>query len=307
MNNQINILKYVAILSFFGVTGFTFGALNSSSGQEPINTQQAAAASALTARTYDTSTIFLTAKAAQIFDISEGKSIYSKNVEVQLPLASLTKIALALLAYEHLPMDSTITISASAIATEGESGFTAGEQWRTQDLLDFTLMTSSNDGAVVLGEAIARITGSSITSLLNAQAQSLNLTQTYFVNETGLDSSTLFSGTNGSAQNMSTLFAYAYITAPEIFAATAVDEYTFYNLAGIEYEAKNTNKALRNLPGLVFGKTGFTDLAGGNLVAVVEPEPGHPFVLVVLGSTVEDRFIDIVTLARSILGKLTQQ
>ncbi len=303
----MNILKYIAILSFFGVTGFTFGALNSSSTQASASAQQASAASAIAVREYDTSSILVTAKSAQIFDISQNKSLYSKNAQVQLPLASLTKIALALLAYEHLPMDSVITISSSAIATEGESGFTDGEQWRVQDLLDFTLMTSSNDGAVALGEAIASTTGSNITSLLNAQAQALNLTQTYFVNETGLDSSTLFSGTNGSAQNMSTLFAYAYATAPEIFAATAIDEYTFTNLEGTEYEAKNTNKALGNLPGLVFGKTGFTDLAGGNLVVVTESEPGHPFVLVILGSTTEERFVDIVTLARSILGKLTQQ
>jgi len=304
MNNFSHTLKYIALISLFGVIGFVFGALNTSATLADATAHQASALEAVESLPYKFEDVALTAKAAYVFDITNDESVFLKNSSTQLPLASITKVAVALLAHEHLDSRNVITFSSSSIATEGESGFTAGEKWRVGDLIDFTLMTSSNDGAVALAEAIEGSTGSSITNLLNELAKDLGLDQTYFVNETGLDSSTLFSGTYGSAQDMGVLFAHAYKTAPELFAATAVAEHTFTNVDGIIYDATNTNKAIGELPGLVFGKTGFTDLAGGNLVVVTESEPGHSFVVVVLGSTVEDRFTDTTSLVRLILPAL---
>ena len=57
--------------------------------------------------------------------------------------------------------------------------------------------------------------------------------------------------------------------------------------------AFNTNEALGELPGLIMGKTGITDLAGGNLGIVFEVSPNHPVVAVVLGSTRDGRFEDM--------------
>ncbi|MBL4644303.1 MAG: D-alanyl-D-alanine carboxypeptidase [Candidatus Pacebacteria bacterium] len=306
MNKSNNFLRYVAVISLFGVIGFVFGAINTSPTLANTASQPASVSSTLKTNLYDFSDVTLTGKAAYVFDIANNESIFGKNQESQLPLASITKVGVALLAYEHLNSTDQVTISAKAIATEGESGFIVGERWDVQNLTDFTLMTSSNDGAVALSEAIERSAGTDIVSLLNAQAKKLYLSQTYFVNETGLDSSTASSGTYGSAQDVGALFAYAYETSSEIFAATAVSEYLFENLDGTVYKASNTNKAIGELPGLVFGKTGFTDLAGGNLAIVVESEPGHPFVIVVLGSSVEERFEDATVLVRTILRKLTQ-
>ena len=53
---------------------------------------------------------------------------------------------------------------------------------------------------------------------------------------------------------------------------------------------------LQNIPGFIGAKTGYTDLAGGNLVAVFDIDIGHPLIAVVLGSTEEGRFTDIETL-----------
>jgi len=47
------------------------------------------------------------------------------------------------------------------------------------------------------------------------------------------------------------------------------------------------------VPGFIAGKTGYTDLAGGNLVVVFDVEPGQPLIAVALGSTQEGRFSDI--------------
>ena len=54
----------------------------------------------------------------------------------------------------------------------------------------------------------------------------------------------------------------------------------------------------------VLGKTGFTDLAGGNLAIVFEAGPLYPIAVVVLGSTAEDRFTDVEKLVWATLESL---
>ncbi len=71
-----------------------------------------------------------------------------------------------------------------------------------------------------------------------------------------------------------------------------------------ETRAFNTNEALGEIPGLLMGKTGFTDLAGGNLAVVFEAGPARPIVVVVLGSTREGRFADMRILVETTLRAL---
>jgi D-alanyl-D-alanine carboxypeptidase len=54
----------------------------------------------------------------------------------------------------------------------------------------------------------------------------------------------------------------------------------------------NTDKAT-DIPGLIGGKTGYTDLAGGNLAIVFDADIGHPVIVVALHSTKEGRFEDV--------------
>jgi len=293
-------LGYVALLSFFGVSGFVIGSLQELQPRADKVDQLAGAVATLELNN-DFTDLSVTADAAYVLDISSGERLFEKNGQAQLPLASITKAALALLADKHLKENGVITFSERNLLPEGDSGFEVGETWNVRDLIDFTLITSSNDGASALAEAIENATGSDIITLLNELAKDLGLSQTYFVNETGLDSNELFSGAYGSAQDVATLFTYVYKTAPDLLAATTMNERAFTSADGKTYKAINTNKGVSDLPGLVFGKTGFTDLAGGNLVVVTESEPGHPFATVVLGSTLIDRFDDVVTLVRATL------
>jgi len=269
--------------------------------QSTGSSQLLASPTAAHATDYELQDISVAAEAAYVLDASSGEVLYDKSALAQLPLASITKVAVALLAHTHLNSEGVLTISEENLLPEGDSGFEIGEQWRVRDLIDFTLLTSSNDGAATLARAIEKATGKDIAILLNEQAKELGLAQTYFINATGLDSSTSFGGAYGSARDIAKLFVHVYRVAPELLAATNVPEYTFTNLNGKVYEASNTNKVVPDLPGLVFGKTGFTDLAGGNLAVLIEPEPGHPLVVVVLGSTQDERFKDVVRLVHTAL------
>ena len=56
---------------------------------------------------------------------------------------------------------------------------------------------------------------------------------------------------------------------------------------------KNTNKLIEHLPGIIGSKTGFSDLARGNLAVVFDMGLEHPVIIVALGSSEEGRFEDI--------------
>lgn len=295
-------LSYIALVSLLGTIGFIFGALNTEDAFADIDDVQLASAIAAPVIGYNFGEVSLSADSAIVLDASTQESLFTLNENAQLPLASLTKVMVALLAHEYLHPTETVIISASSLIPEGESGFVPGESWRARDLIDFTLMTSSNDGAAALAEAVEQKTGTTFDVLMNEKAKSLGLKQTYFINETGLDSSELFSGAYGSAKDMALLFAEVYRADAELMAATAISQHTFSNEQGIQFEATNTNKAVEKLPGLVFGKTGFTDLAGGNLGVLIELEPGHPIVIIVLGSTLTERFEDVVALSETLIA-----
>ncbi|MCE9644200.1 hypothetical protein K8Q93_03100 [Candidatus Parcubacteria bacterium] len=254
----------------------------------------------------------LIARAAVVYDVAKGVELFAANGEAQLPLASLTKIMTALTARETLGEDETVVIGEKTLRADGDGLLKTGDKWSLRSLLDWTLVRSSNDGAVAIAsawEAVARAkpeaTASSTDFLasMNARAKELGLTQTYFLNETGLDLNEELSGAYGSARDVNKLFLTAVREFPESFEATRYKELIVDSARGT-YKTKNTNSAVETLPGLIASKTGFTDLAGGNLVILFDAGPNHPVAISVLGSTQEGRFEDVAKLVDATLRYL---
>lgn len=249
--------------------------------------------------------ITLAAKSAIVIDMQSGETLYEKNAEAQLPLASLTKVALALVVAEALPLDSIITIPYYASGAGSNAHLLKGERWRVADIIDFTLVESSNNGAGILAdvanerirelypESDQALPHGATISRMNELAHSLGLSQTYFLNVSGLDLSLTQAGAYGSARDMAKLFAYAASAQSGLFAGTAQDGVLLTTANGEKMSASNTNEAQGAIAGLIMGKTGLTDLAGGNLAVVFDVGLSHPIVAVVLGSTEGGRFKDI--------------
>ena len=84
----------------------------------------------------------LSARAVYVLDAKTGKKIFSINGDAQLPLASLTKIMMAVTAMSLLPENAVVTIRPDFLKTEGNSGLYGNEKWRLKDLLDLTLVES---------------------------------------------------------------------------------------------------------------------------------------------------------------------
>ncbi|KKW20158.1 MAG: Peptidase S11 D-alanyl-D-alanine carboxypeptidase 1 [Parcubacteria group bacterium GW2011_GWA2_51_10] len=266
------------------------------------------AASAAVAESSPFDGIELYAQGAIVVDLESGSTLYEKNADAQLPLASLTKVALALIVAEVFSPDETVTLPRGVSLSGAPANSSLREQWRVQDIVDYTLVSSSNSGANLLAKlAEERVRtlypgspeGDAVLWRMKELSRELGLRNTYFLNVSGLDASETLSGAYGSARDMAVLFGFAASERPPFFARTANSDVRLADAdGGVEAFAHNTNEALGSLPGLVMGKTGFTDLAGGNLAIVFEVEPEHLVAAVVLSSSRSGRFNDIEALVQ---------
>lgn len=249
--------------------------------------------------------VFIEAKSAYIYDARTEAVLFAKDENERLPLASITKLMAAVVAEEASPIKGMVKIKPEALTAEGDSGLSPGEVWALRDLIDFSLVSSSNDGmravALSLG-ALGRSNASDAEILkefviaMNEKASELDLKNTYFWNETGLDESDVKGGAYGSAKDISTLLYYIVSQYPELMAATRESETEAQSLDNVVHLAKNTNHLAAAIPGLLASKTGFTDISGGNLAFAFDPELGRPIIVVILGSSSEGRFRDAAKL-----------
>lgn len=291
-------MKKQLLASFLAVflVAAAFGA-GSTLAVIPDRSQSASAAFALPTVVIDDSA--LRAEAAILYDPNSGRVLYQKNAEVQLPLASLTKLMTAQAVLASQNPNTVVRITAADLEPEGDWGLREGDAVRLGDLLSFGLVTSCND---CLAAAAASL-GDGYLNAMNMLAVRLNLTKSYFLNPTGLDESDRTAGAYGSAFDVARMTAGFYQDYPSLFEDTT---HPSGNLAigGRVVTAEATSLPLEDIPGFLGGKTGYTDLAGGNLAAVFDLEPGRPVVAAVLHSTETGRFEDIRTLIDAMRSQL---
>ncbi len=278
--------------------------------------------------------IFTSARAVFVFDILRNKVIFSRNENEKLPIASLSKLMTAFVAKEQMGDNAIITLTHDDVSTEGDSGLRVGERWRLADLTDTMLLVSSNDAA----RAIASFVGSegqnnytgdsalaraSFVQMMNDKAKELGLSTMEFFNESGLDvisqtravasvsedsaqadlpaTAGATAGGYGSVREIALLLVALREKYPSTLEVTTHKDTQVVSQDGIVHFLANTNEAIGNFPGLLASKTGYTNLAGGNLAILFDIGIGHPVVAVVLGSTHKGRFSDMQTLVQATL------
>jgi len=303
----------VFAIAMLGIASFLFFGAYAAS-QNSKSSQSASAAASLNAF----ADIKLQAKAAFVVDISTGNILYQLNPDIQLPLASITKVPLALAVSEVLDSEDSIIIPYDTAPTTGGEKLSAGQSWRVQDVINFTLIASSNEGAEILADAAGKQLREKYADAprdgsardvtlwrMNQLALEQNFAGMYFLNVSGLDESETQSGAFGTARSVAALMAYAASSSPGVFAGTARDGLLMSDEAGNTTTAINTNEALGSITGLMMGKTGITDLAGGNLAVVFDIGISNPVVVVVLGSTRDGRFSDVKQLTAAAREAIT--
>lgn len=243
----------------------------------------------------------LTAEAVVVWDMQDQEVLFSRDPDTERPLASLTKIMTAFVAsQQNDDPDKEVVITRQHLEALGHSGLVANETWNLYDLIDFMMMRSANDAARAVASASSTSESDGyyakdFISEMNDTARGLGLDSTYFFNPSGLDlNETLISGGYGTARNIAHLFAHIIETDKRVLEATTDSARTFQTLDGRVHSAQNTNTWLSRFDNVLGSKTGYTVLAGGNLVMGFDLE--NPVVIVVMGSTRTGRFQDMQTL-----------
>lgn len=236
------------------------------------------------------------AKAAVLMDAVSGEVLFAQNAHKKLPPASVTKVMTMLLILEgcdsgKIRLSDTVTISERAASMGGSQMYMEpGEQHTVEELLKGVAMVSANDGCVALAEHLAGSVEMFVEQM-NKRAAELGMKDSHFVNTNGLPVANHYT----SAYDIAVM-SRALIAFPETAQwFTKWQDTIKVGLPGKEKEfgLTNTNKLIKQYPGAIGIKTGFTQDAGYCLSGAAERD-GTRLIGVILGCTTSNiRFAEI--------------
>jgi D-alanyl-D-alanine carboxypeptidase (penicillin-binding protein 5/6) len=225
----------------------------------------------------------LAAEGYLLIDADTGHIIVEQNSEQRLPPASLTKIMTsyiisAELAQGTVTLDEEVLISVNAWRTGGSRMFIReGTKVTVEDLKRGIIIQSGNDASVAMAE---RIAGSedAFADLMNQHAARLGMTNTNFMNATGLPDDNHYT----TATDLAKVTRALIKDFPEDYEIYA-EKYFTYN----DIRQPNRNSLLWRDQSVDGVKTGHTEAAGYCLVASAERD-GMRLISVVMGASSEE-------------------
>ena len=193
-------------------------------------------------------------------ELTTGAVLQENNADVQLPMASTTKIMTALIIVEDCDLDEVITVPDEAVGAEGSSIYLKkDEQIDVMDLLYGLMLRSGNDSAAALA---IHHSGSleKFAEVMNEKAKELGAEHTNFKNPSGLPDSEHYT----TARDLCLITCHAMQN--KIFR----DIVSTKNYSGKFRTFANKNKMLKTYEGANGVKTGYTVKAGRCLVSSAE-------------------------------------
>ena len=219
------------------------------------------------------------AKGYLLVDFSTGKELASAFADERLEPASLTKIMTGYTIYRelkegHVKLTDQVLISENAWRTGGSKMFVeVGKQVSMEDLLKGMIIQSGNDASVALAEHVA---GSEQTfaDLMNTRAKELGMSNSHFINATGLPDPDHYT----TARDIALVTAALIREFPEYYAWDGTKEFEYNGI-----KQQNRNRLLWRDPTVDGVKTGYTQNAGYCLVASAKRDQMR-LISVVMGS-----------------------
>ena len=232
-------------------------------------------------------TLDIKAKSVVLMEPNTGKVLYESNSDEKLPPASITKIMSLLLVMEaidrgDISLETVVTASEHACSMGGSQiWLEPGETMTVNDLLKAAVIASANDACVALGETVAG-SEEGFVALMNDRANELGMTNTHFVNCTGLD----------AEEHLTTAYDVALMSSTLIKHDLIKDYSTVWmeTLRDGKSELVNTNKLVRFYEGTTGLKTGTTSTAKYCLSATAERNGVELVAVVMAGESSNDRF-----------------
>jgi D-alanyl-D-alanine endopeptidase (penicillin-binding protein 7) len=234
-------------------------------------------------------------KAAVAIDAETGAEVFGKGADEVRPIASTTKIFVAM-AVRHKGLDLegwTEILKSDAKAARGgaRTRLDVGLQFNNKDLLRAMLMASDNRAPTAVGRA-AGMAPDELVAEMNAVAKRLGLKKTKFTDTSGLR------GNVSTPREMALALRAALEddVLREIMHDTQEEVVSKNGKRKVEYTNTNTPLITKRFD-VIGGKTGFTDPAGYCLVSAAKIK-GRPVVLAFYGAPEkQDRFDDFNAVA----------
>ena len=241
----------------------------------------------------------INSKAAIVYDLDEDAVILEKNSEEVRSIASLTKIMTVLTAIENIDdFNASVTITSEMLAgiywNASVAGLKSGDTVTYMDLLYAAILPSGADATQVIAYVVSGSVDAFVLKM-NELAAKIGVSNTQYVNTTGLDQD----GAYSTARDQLLILSYA-LENPIFRTVYTTKNYILTNGLQVEASVNKYNRALNLDTSKIIGsKTGNTTNAGLCMSALFYHED-HEMLLITLGAEViEDvpyNLIDTLTL-----------
>lgn len=209
----------------------------------------------------------ITAKSVLMYDLNSNKTLFERNAKEKMPMASLTKIMTAIIAFENKKPTDRYVVDPEAIVGEDSMGVSADEVFTLNELLYGLMLPSGNDAAEVLSRNFAGGREAFIQAM-NDKAKALGLTDTNFTNPSGLQGD---GDQHTTAYDLLVITRYAIEHFPEFVEITSTYEHHLpEDHRHKEFYLYNETNLLTSYEGVKGVKTGYTPEAGLCLVTYLD-------------------------------------
>ena len=223
----------------------------------------------------------LSAVSGIAIDCQSGSLLFGKEIDKQVPIASLTKLLTALVFLDHNPgWETFYKIRAEDRREGGKIYVYIGEEIKIKDLFYLSLVGSANTATM----ALVHSTGMSeekFVQAMNDRAKELGLKETYFYDAVGLDHANI-----STAKEVAQFTQFA-LANKDISQASLTKKYEFYTQEGEKRIVDSTDMLLHVFPQngikIIGGKTGYIKMAGYCFTGKFINQTDKEIVSVILG------------------------
>jgi len=236
---------------------------------------------------------------ALVIEETSGKVLLSKNADITVPIASLTKLMTAMVVLDANPdLDEPITVvdPSELTGARSKTRLTDGGMLPRRTVLELALISSDNHAAAALAYAYPGGVEAFIAAVA-AKVAALGMTRTRIEEPTGL------SGNNRSTAEDLAKMATAAADYPEIVRITTTSE-KIVDVEGRTLEYHNTNRLVgQGGWDILLSKTGFTTPAGRCLIMRLKAGGQTAIVVLLNATSLPRRTLDVFNVRRFLTGE----
>ena len=214
-----------------------------------------------------------------LYDLTDDKIIYEKNIQERTNITSLTKIMTTIAAIEKINnLDDYVTITSEMLSNikydASLAGLKIGDKLTYKDLLYASILPSGADATQALAYSLSGSINNFVNDM-NTLAKKIGMESSNFVNVTGLDIDNHYSTVSDLLKMLQ--YALKNETFKTIYTTKS---YTLSNGLVVDATVKKYNNLMKlDVSRIIGSKTGYTNKAGLCISSIFESN-NHEFIFI---------------------------